>query len=293
MRYIVFTTLAFIAVFFLISQDANAQVTGNKAFSLTGNGFATSSNSISETRVDLLFTTNQVKDNISFVLQNGLVTINDKDLKISDFNGVILKNGNYLRFSSKVTDSNGNQFTFNALGRLVDTTSIDSVYSFTGTLSDTSKIVTKLIFTTKITQLITKINEKTQTPSQISIKILKGSANPNEITYKEQRGIQFNYFSDSRVTISSGTTIIFINEDIASHSLKSGTAKSVSTHKSFTADGKFSSGVIQPGQSWSVTFNESGFYRLFDEKYQWMDMTVFVIPSTTSQVIGSNITPLN
>ncbi|MEM3170186.1 MAG: hypothetical protein QW838_05375, partial [Candidatus Nitrosotenuis sp.] len=69
-----------------------------------------------------------------------------------------------------------------------------------------------------------------------------------------------------------------------------GTANYVSRHKTFTPDDKISSGEILPGKSWSVTFTEPGFYRLFDENYQWMDMTIFVIDSSKIQ---KTKTPLN
>jgi hypothetical protein len=74
--------------------------------------------------------------------------------------------------------------------------------------------------------------------------------------------------------------------------LKSGTANTASSHKTFDADDKISSGEILPGKSWSVIFEEPGFYRLFDEDYQWMDITVFVFDIPSSQQIKSN-KPLN
>jgi plastocyanin len=92
--------------------------------------------------------------------------------------------------------------------------------------------------------------------------------------------------------LTPGGTITFVNEDTASHSLKSGTANTASSHKTFDADDKISSGEILPGKSWSVTIDEPGFYRIFDEDYQWMDITIFAFNAPSSQQIKSN-KPLN
>jgi plastocyanin len=291
MKIIVFTALALLGMTVLLSQDANAQLEPNKAFALTGNGFTISTDSVLDSNIDLLFTTNKIKNNINFDLQNGLIVIDQTDLSVSDFSGSLLKNGKLFRISLKATDPEGNKFTVSMLGRLVVTTPTDSIYTITGTLTDSSKKLTKMIFTTKATEF-------TQTPaevqkSEITVKILKGSADPSQRTYVEQTGgFGFKYFSEDRISIPTGGKVTFVNEDTASHSLKSGTANYVSRHKTFTEDGKISSGEIQPGKSWSVTFNEPGFFRLFDENYQWMDTTVFVSYATSSQTLG-NAKPIN
>ncbi|RJQ27935.1 hypothetical protein C4565_04440 [Candidatus Parcubacteria bacterium] len=293
MRYVAFAALALVGITLIISQDASAQLAGNKAFSLVGNGFAVSESDISDTSIDLLFTTNQMKNTIDFGLQTGVIVVGDNDLNISDLSGLLLHKGKIFRIISNAADSEGNQFTVRILGRIIDTAQTDSIYSLTGTLTDSSKKVTKLVFTTKVSEFTIKTAEETS-KSAITVKILKGSSNPGERTYIDQTaGYTFKYFSEDRITIPAGGTITFVNEDTASHSLKSGTANYVSRHKTFTSDGKISSGDIQPGQSWSVTFDKPGFYRLFDENYQWMDTTIFVTSETSSQSLGSNIKPQN
>jgi len=293
MRYVIFAILALLGITLIMTQDASAQLSENKAFSLVGNGFAASKNSITETSVDLLFITNKVKNTINFDLQTGIIAVGEKDLNISDFSGLLLQNGKIFRIVSNAVDSEGDQFTVRALGRIIDTTSTDSIYILTGTLTDSSKQVTKLVLTTKTSEFTIKTTTKTS-KSDVTVKILKGSANPNERTYVEQKaGITFKYFSEDRITIPAGGTITFVNEDISPHSLKSGTANYVSRHKTFTPDGKISSGNIQPGASWAVTFDKPGFYRLFDEHYQWMDTTIFVTSETGSQSLGTKIKPQN
>jgi plastocyanin len=292
MNYGPLVALVFLGVVFVLSQDASAQVAGNKAFSLVGDGFAASEDSISSTSIDLLFTTVQAKSKIDINLQSGAIILDDSDLDISNFNGLVLRDGKFFRITSDAIGPEGEQFSFRALGRLIDTAKTDSIYSLTATLTDPSKKVTKLVFTTLASEFTPKITEIKK--DIVIVKILKGAANPSEQTYIEQSaGFRFDYFSDSRITIPVGGTVTFVNEDVVSHSLKSGTANYVSRHKTFTPDGKISSGEIEPGKSWSVTYDKIGFYRLFDENYQWMDVTIFVTTPTSSQVIGSTIKPTN
>lgn len=295
MKHVAFLAIALVGITFIISQDASAQLAANKAFSLTGSGFAVSKDSIENTNIDLLFVTTKTKSNIDFGFQSGTLIVGDKDLTVSDFSGNILRDGKFFRVSSKASTSDGNQFTIKALGRLVDKTTTDSIYSLTGTMTDSKKATTKFVYTTKISEFTPKTNDAKK--SSITIKILKGAANPNEQTYIDQTaGFLFNYFSEDRVTISPGGIITFVNEDTVSHSLKSGTSDNYSKQRfknSFTADGKVSSGDIQPGKSWSTTIREPGFYRIFDENYQWMDVTIFVMPDSNSKVIGTKIKPQN
>lgn len=293
MKYVAFVALALIGITLTISQDASAQLAGNKAFSLVGNGFAISENDISDTNVELLFTTNQMKNTIDFGLQTGVLAVGDNNLNISDFSGLLLHKGKIFRIISSAADSEGNQYTVRMLGKIIVTAQTDSIYSLTGTLIDSSKKVTKLVFTTKISEFTIKTTEKTS-KSTVTVKILKGSSNPSERTYVDQlAGYSFKFFSEDRITITAGGTVTFVNEDATSHSLVSGTANYGSRHKMFTPDGKISSGDIQPGGSWSVTFDKPGFYRLFDENYQWMDTTIFVTSVTSSKNIGSSSTPIN
>lgn len=291
MKCLVFLTAALAAAVIFGAQDASAQLSGNKAYSLVGNGFAMSEDAILDTTIDLSFITTKTKNTIGFDFQGGVITINDNKLTVSDFGGTILSNGKIFRFASKAADPSGEEFSIRALGRLVDKTTADSLYSVSLTMTDSKKTPTKLVYTTKVSEFTPKTTQAAK--SDVIIKILKGSANPGERTYKDQSaGFTFKYFSEDRIIIKPGETITFVNEDTASHSLKSGTANYVSRHKTFNADGKISSGEILPGKSWSVTFVEPGFYRLFDENYQWMDITAFVFDTSNRQQIKSN-KPLN
>lgn len=288
MRLTYVTSLVLLGILVSISvQNANAQLGVGKAFTLEGSGYAVSGNSILPTSVDLRFIISQ-KGTTEFTLQNGLLSINGKELDVTSLTGTLLKNGQYFRVVSNVSDSDGKGFSLKALGTLIEKTQASSIYGMTGTLVDSTGKSTKLIYTTKVSEFTSTIKPTDNKKKDVTVRILKGSANPEQQTYKEQiGGFSFKFFSEDRISIGTGGTITFVNEDMVSHSLKSGTSHTVSGQKAFTADGKVSSGDIQPGKSWSVTFQEPGFYRIFDEKYQWMDTTIFVSKDSSSKTLGS------
>lgn len=273
----------------MYAQDANAQLGVNKAFTLEGAGYAISGSSVLPATVDLQFTINQKGTTTEFVLQNGLLEINGVELTASDFSGTLLKNGQYFRTASTVSDSDNQKFSLKAFGTLVGKTQTNSVYSLTGTLTDSTGKLTKLVYTIKVLEFTTTAKPTDASKkSEVTVRILKGSSNPEEQTYKERTNDFFlKYLSEDRISITTGGTVTFVNEDVVSHSLKSGIAHTVSRHKVFTEDGKISSGDILPGKSWSVTFAEPGFYRIFNDKYQWMDMTIFVTQDSSSKTLKS------
>lgn len=288
MRLTYVTSLVlFVMLVGISAQNANAQLGTGKAFTLEGTGYAVSDNSILPASVDLQFIISQKGTTPEFTLQSGILGVNGKELAVSDFTGTLLKNGQFFRIVSKVSDSNGKEFSLKALGTLIEKTQTNSIYSLTGTLGDSAGKSTKLIYTTKISEFtVTKPTDNKK--KEVTVRILKGSASPEQQTYKEQiGGFSFKFFSEDRISIGTGGTITFVNEDVVSHSLKSGIGRTVSGQKAFISDGKISSGDIQPGKSWSVTFQEPGFYRIFDEKYQWMDTTIFVSKDTSSKTLGS------
>ena len=80
-------------------------------------------------------------------------------------------------------------------------------------------------------------------------------------------------FMPSIITIDQGSSVIWLNEDTESHSVTSGTT-------SFGPDGKFASETINPGESFSVTFEEDvfepGTYFYYDSNHLWMKGIVLV-----------------
>lgn len=73
--------------------------------------------------------------------------------------------------------------------------------------------------------------------------------------------------------IELGDTVVWINEDSETHFITSGTT-------SFGPDGKFKSDAINPGDTFSVTFEEGvldiGTYFYYDAEYFWMEGIIVV-----------------
>ena len=290
MKYLVILAVLLGIVFTTSFNDVDAQVAGNKAFTLSGNGFAVSSTGISDSSAEITFSITQTKTKADFTLQNGVIMVDQKDYNISDLTGSVLQNGKIFKFTATATDPTGKESKINAVGKLVDKTATQSIYTLSGSLVDSTKKMTKIVYTGKVSEFIVKPVDKTS-KTDVTIKILKGAATPEDATYQTQSaGFKFNFVSEDRITISPGGTLTFVNEDDSSHSLKSGIANYRSHKKSFTEDGKISSGEIAPGKSWSVTFDEPGFFRLFDENHQHIDVTVFVFDTSK---IPKTKTPLN
>ncbi|NDB90100.1 MAG: hypothetical protein EB166_04635 [Thaumarchaeota archaeon] len=285
MKHIAILAIVLSLAFTISLNTASAELTGNKAYTLSGNGFAVSSTTISDSNAEIIFSTPQSK----FSLQSGVITIDQKDWNLADLSGTMLQNGKLFKFNAKATDSQGKQVTITAVGKLVDKTSTDSIYTLNGAIIDSAKKTTKLVYTSKVSEFITK--PITTKNSDITIKILKGAANPQDATYQSQiGGFKFNFLSEDRVTIPPGTTVTFVNDDDVTHSLQSGTANYGSHKKYFTADNKFSTGDIAPGKSKSITFETQGFIRMYDPQYQNIDLTVFVFDISK---IAKSKTPLN
>jgi plastocyanin len=75
--------------------------------------------------------------------------------------------------------------------------------------------------------------------------------------------IQDFYFSPASITVEPGTTVTWVNQGNASHT---------ATH----TGGAFDSGTLQPGQSYSYTFNRAGTYAYYCQIHPYMTGTVVV-----------------
>ena len=101
------------------------------------------------------------------------------------------------------------------------------------------------------------------------------------------------YFSQDRIAVEPGTTIIIVNDDVVSHSILSGKENYNDRHNPFTSDGRISTGELAPGDSVSITFgDEQGFYRLYDPDYPWMKIVAYVFEESDDNTIfgqGQNL----
>ena len=128
--------------------------------------------------------------------------------------------------------------------------------------------------------------------------------------------IRARYFFPDRISIEPGTTVTFVNNDSTSHQIVSGTGLGQhsrllsgqpvicetpegelpkgfsfvpegdeSKKCDFNFDGRINSGSIEPGDSWTITLDDMGFYRIIDPGYPWMSIVIYSFPDTNSEVI--------
>jgi plastocyanin len=282
-------------------SESNAQLVANEAYLVEGSGFAVTEKSIKISEIDLLMSIGeQVGSSSKLVVEDGFVTINDLDFEATNISGNLLRDGRFIRLIGTAENSIGNEVSISFFGRLVENSIEGSIYTFTGRLTQGSES-NKIIYTAKISTLTgtpptpsTTTTKPTQ-ENEIIIHILKGSANPREFNYIQHEGISSQrFYSIDRASIIPGNTLTFINDDIVSHSVSTGKRDTESRAGIYIADGRITSGDIQPGKSWSVTIDEIGFYALFDEDYPWMTLDVVVFPDIESGVLKSgSAKPIN
>jgi len=111
--------------------------------------------------------------------------------------------------------------------------------------------------------------------------------------------VKLRYFSQDRFTLLPGGSITVVNTDDYNHSVVSGKENYRSRNTSdftstFTPDGRIVTESIPPGGSITVTFDEMGFYRLYDPDYPWMKIIAYVFPEVPgSQIIKDYGNPKN
>jgi len=140
------------------------------------------------------------------------------------------------------------------------------------------------------------------------------------ITQNNADPFRLRYFSQDRISVEPGTTITIVNDDVVSHRVVSGIvvgserdlatgnicsdvdttlAEGFSTfgeysevyNCAFVIDDRVDTGMILPGKSMSITFDELGFYRLIDPDYGWMRIVAYVFPDSDSLILrqGQNL----
>src|SRR3989344_4759978 len=278
----------------LLTQEAQAQIVSSNAFSLEGAGFAVTENSLKTSQLDLfLSTTTKTTRDTNFVVDDGIITINNEDFIATDLSGTILRDGRFIRLQGTAENPSGSEISLQFFGRLIEKSTEGSVYGFTGSLTQNGG-PSKIIYTTKISAF-EKITKPTSTPTQpkdIVVRILKGSADPSRITFVNDDSAAHSVTSgsglgqSSRYTSATALGKQFACEGDTSKIRDSGNSY-VQQNCIFVIDGRIRSGPIQPGGQWSVTINEMGFYRLVDIDYPWMNIVIYAFPQSSSVTVGN------
>ena len=279
-----------------------AQVDENSAFLLEGSGYAVTGDLIRLSEIDIGLSSNQKSGStINFLIEDGFVTLDNEDFSISQLEGKFLREGRYIRINGNIEGSDGTNNNISFFGRLVEKSKDAAIYGFTGrmsTIDDSYKIIytAKL---SKLTKILEIVPESTPEEKDLKIRILPGSSSQGVASSYIESGIvrdprisngnpiRLGYFSEDRIAIEPGATITFVNEDNVSHKIISGKENYDDRYNPFTPDGRISSTEILPGKSTTISFNEMGFYRLYDPSYPWMKIVVYSFPNVDNIILGT------
>lgn len=272
-------------------NEAFAEISENQAFLLEGSGFAVTEEIIKISEIDLgLSSQDQRGSTINFLTEDGFITLDDEEFVISNLEGKFLREGKYIRINGEIESSSGFDTSISFFGRLVSESKDASVYGFTGRIT-TSDDTYKVIYTTKLSSLtkIDSISSESVTSDETIIHILKYSSTqgiPDNVAPGQQSSsTRLGFFSQDRISVEPGATITIVNDDLVSHNIISGKENS-DRYIPFTPDGKISTGVIEPNESVTITFDDAGFYRLYDPDYTWMKIVAYVFPSSDNLILG-------
>jgi plastocyanin len=284
-------------------NESYAEISENQAFLLEGSGFAVTEEFIKFSEIDLGLSSQQQRGStINFVIEDGFITLNDEEFIVYNLEGKFLREGRYIRINGNIESSNGFDTSISFFGRLVEESKDAAVYGFTGRVT-TPDDTYKVLYTTKLSTL-SKI-DTTSTESEISdnltLYILRGSSSQGVASSYIEAGdiraqavatqhnadpLRLRYFSQDRISVEPGTTITIVNGDVVSHSVISGKENYGDRHNPFTPDDRISTGVITPGESVNITFDDAGFYRLYDPDYTWMKIVAYVFPNLDNLILG-------
>jgi len=285
-------------------NEAFAEISENQAFLLEGSGFAVTEEVIRISEIDLgLSSQDQRGSTINFLTEDGFITLDDEEFLISNLEGKFLREGKYIRINGNIESSSGFDTSISFFGRLVSESKDASVYGFTGRIT-TSDDTYKVIYTTKLSSLIKidSVSENTTESDDYTLYILRGSSTQGIVPDQTVQGgrellseaaskqnpndaLRLRYFSLDRISVEPGSTITIVNDDVVSHSILSGKENS-DRYIQYTADGRISTGEILPGESATITFDDLGFYRLYDPDYEWMGIVAYVFPASDSLIFG-------
>ncbi|MCA9812770.1 MAG: hypothetical protein KC483_07900 [Nitrosarchaeum sp.] len=296
MRQTVITFFSLLAILSGLSfANAFGEIDPNSAFILEGSGFAVTEDIIKVSEIDIVMSTQRQSGSaVNSLIEDGFITLDDLDYLASDLQATFLREGKYVRINGNIEDDSGSEVSIRFFGRLIEESKSASVYSFTGRITSDDDSY-KIIYTTKLSKL-TKVTPSTTSSKpldDLTIHIVKGAASRGlSDSYidiagvAKTNGLTLNYFTKDRIVVEPKTTITVVNDDLVSHSILSGKENYGDRHNRYTADGRISTGEILPGKSITITFDDAGFYRLYDPNYQWMNIVAYVFPNVDNIILG-------
>ena len=284
-------------VFFVSSSgylvnESFAQIAENQPFLLEGSGFAVTKEIIEISEIDFAISSQDRRGStINFLTEDGFVLLNNKEFLVSNLEGKFLREGRFIRINGDVQGATESDASISFFGRLVDKSKNASVYGFTGRIVTPDETF-KVVYTAKLSALSKNTPIKSSSPvsAENTVHILKYSStkgiSDDAVPGQNTSAISLRFFSQDRILVEPNTTISIQNDDVVSHKIVSGKENYGDRHNQFTRDDRISTGTIKPGEFANITFDEAGFYRLYDPDYTWMKIIAYVFPKSDNQTFG-------
>jgi len=254
---------------------AYSQLASNNSYLLQANGFTVTDKAIQNSELNLQLSTGKISSGTTNIaMQVGDISIAGVDYLTSGaWKAKLVFDGRFFTLSGDAISVSGSKISASLVGRLVQQSQDGSVYLVTGKMTRGSESV-KVVYSAKLELATTTPQKTTQTTNKektVNVSILAGSSKIQGDAKQQQYGDQYNrYYQPPNLKITSGTTIIWTNNDSVPHKVVSGVSTQV-VGKPFEPDGKFDSGDIQPGQTFKLTINQTGIIRFGDPTYYWME----------------------
>lgn len=255
--------------------QADSQLASNNKYLLAANGFAVTEKAIQDSELNLQLSTGKLGGGTTKIaMDEGAISVAGSDyLTSGGWKATLVFGGRFFTLSGDAQNLQGDKISTNLVGRLIQQSQDGSVYLLTGKLTKGTESL-KVVYSAKL-EVATSAPQKTsETASKekiVKISILPDSSKIQGQAKQQQYGDQYNrYYDPPNIKITSGTTIIWTNNDSVPHRVVSG----VSTQKvgkPFEPDGKFDSGDLRPGQTFKLTINQAGIIRFGDPTYYWME----------------------
>lgn len=292
MKFLILVLIAVSSVLITgLVPRADSQLASNNNYLLQANGFTVTDKAIQNSELNLQLSTGKLNSGTTNIaMQVGDISIAGVDYLTSGvWKAKLIFDGRFFTLSGDASSANGDKISTSLVGRLVQQSQDGSVYLVTGKLTRGSESV-KVVYSAKL-ELTTNLPQKTtQTTSKekiVNVSILPDSSKIQGDAKQQQYGVQYNrYYEPPNLKITSGTTIIWTNNDSIPHRVVSGVSTQV-VGKPFEPDGKFDSGDIQPNQTFKLTINQTGIIRFGDPTYYWMEG--LIVSYTEKGLKSSNI----
>ena len=215
-----------------------------------------------------------------------------------------------LRIFGRLIQNSGDDSVYGFTGRLTHDGETHEIIYTTKLSGLTSTLVSDINATEKEGEIVVRISLGASDQGFGGSYIDLSQFRSHAAKVQGDLALRARYLSIDRISIEPGASVTFTNDDDVTHRVVSGTGlgphsgagqgnfvicetppkktsyqSNIAILCDFTFDGRIDSGVIEPGESWTVSFDDAGFYRIIDPDYPWISIVVYSFPDTGSEVI--------